>query len=50
MLQGWKDNEDYLMHEDVERLHEVLTERCLRFGATPGRAPVGFGPRVPDPG
>jgi hypothetical protein len=30
MLRGWKDSSDYLMHEDVERLHELLTERCLR--------------------
>lgn len=30
MLQGWKDSEDYLMHEDVERLHELLAERCMQ--------------------
>jgi hypothetical protein len=30
MLRGWKDSGEYLMHEDAERLHELLTERCLR--------------------
>lgn len=30
MLRGWKDSEEYLMNEDVERLHDALTERCLR--------------------
>lgn len=30
MLRGWKDSEEYLMHEDVERLHDLLTERCIR--------------------
>lgn len=30
MLRGWKNSEEYLMHEDVERLHELLTERCMR--------------------
>lgn len=42
MLRGWKDNEDYLMHEDVERLQELLTARCLRFADNPARAPVSF--------
>jgi hypothetical protein len=32
MLRGWKDSGEYLMHEDVERLHELLTERCLHPG------------------
>jgi hypothetical protein len=30
MLRGWKDSDEYLMNEDVERLHEALTERCIR--------------------
>lgn len=30
MLRGWKDSEEYLMNEDVERLHQLLTERCMR--------------------
>lgn len=30
MLRGWKDSEEFLMNEDVERLHELLTERCRR--------------------
>jgi hypothetical protein len=30
MLRGWKDSEEYLMNEDVERLHALLTERCMR--------------------
>jgi hypothetical protein len=30
MVRGWKDSGEYLMHEDSERLHELLTERCLR--------------------
>lgn len=30
MLRGWKDPDDHLMHEDVEKLHELLTERCTR--------------------
>jgi hypothetical protein len=42
MLRGWKDSADYLMHEDVERAQEILTERCLRFGADPATAPVSF--------
>lgn len=30
MLRGWKDQNDYLMNEDVEKLQESLTERCTR--------------------
>lgn len=44
MLRGWKDGEEYLMHEDVERLQELLTERCIRFGNQPAKAPVSFNP------
>ena len=29
MLSGWKDNNDYLMNEDVDALHKNLTERCV---------------------
>lgn len=28
MLSGWKDQADYLMNEDVEALHNLLTTRC----------------------
>jgi len=28
MLSGWKDQADYLMNEDVEALHRLLTSRC----------------------
>jgi hypothetical protein len=28
MLSGWKDQADYLMDEDVDALHELLTTRC----------------------
>ena len=28
MLRGWKDQADYLMNEDVDALHELLTSRC----------------------
>lgn len=31
MLTGWKDQEDYLMNEDVEAVHKLLTEYCTRF-------------------
>lgn len=31
MLTGWKDQADYLMNEDVEAVHKLLTERCTRF-------------------
>ena len=33
MLSGWKDQADYLMNEDVDALHELLTTRCK---LTPG--------------
>ena len=33
MLRGWKDSADYLMNEDVDALHEMLTSRCK---LTPG--------------
>ena len=32
MLRGWKDQNDYLMNEDVEKLQKLLTARCTRFG------------------
>ena len=28
MLSGWKDQADYLMNEDVDALHKLLTSRC----------------------
>ena len=28
MLRGWKDSADYLMNEDVDALHDMLTSRC----------------------
>lgn len=28
MLRGWKDQADYLMNEDVDALHQLLTSRC----------------------
>lgn len=28
MLRGWKDSAEYLMNEDVDALHELLTSRC----------------------
>ena len=28
MLRGWKDEADYLMNEDVDSLHDLLTSRC----------------------
>lgn len=31
MLRGWRDQDDYLMSEDVEKLHALLTHRCTRF-------------------
>lgn len=34
MLTGWKDQKDYLMNEDVEAVHELLTQRCTRFAKT----------------
>jgi len=30
MLTGWKDQDDYLMNEDVESVQAQLTERCTR--------------------
>jgi len=34
MIRGWKDQTDYLMNEDVDALHEMLTSRCsLRTAA-----------------
>lgn len=33
MLRGWKDSADYLMNEDVDALHDMLTSRCK---LTPG--------------
>jgi hypothetical protein len=32
MLRGWKDQHDYLMNEEVEKLQKLLTDRCTRFG------------------
>ena len=32
MLHGWKDKNDYLMDEQVEKLQKLLTDRCTRFG------------------
>ena len=34
MLRGWKDRSDYLMDEDVDSLHQLLTTRC-RLVANP---------------
>lgn len=31
MLTGWRDQKDYLLNEDVEAIHAMLTERCTRF-------------------
>ena len=31
MLTGWKDPNDFLMNEDVDKVQKVLTERCVRF-------------------
>lgn len=31
MLTGWRDESDYLLNEDVETIHQMLTERCTRF-------------------
>lgn len=33
MLLGWKDTADYLMNEDVDALHRLLTARCSLKGA-----------------
>lgn len=32
MLRGWKDQNDYLMNEEVEKLQNLLTGRCTRYG------------------
>ena len=32
MLRGWKDKADYLMNEDVDALHQLLTTRCSLRG------------------
>ncbi len=32
MLSGWKDQNDYLMNEEVEKLQKLLTDLCMRFG------------------
>ena len=32
MLRGWKDQNDYLMNEEVEKLQKLLTDLCMRFG------------------
>ncbi|MBT8099168.1 MAG: NERD domain-containing protein [Gammaproteobacteria bacterium] len=34
MIRGWKDQADFLMNEDVEALHEMLTSRCKRSDAS----------------
>ncbi|MDH3433196.1 MAG: NERD domain-containing protein [Gammaproteobacteria bacterium] len=31
MIRGWKDQADYLMNEDVDALHKLLTSRCSLF-------------------
>jgi len=31
MLSGWKDQNDYLMTEDVASIQNMLTQRCTRF-------------------
>jgi hypothetical protein len=31
MLIGWKDPNEFLMNEDVDKVQEMLTERCTRF-------------------
>ncbi len=31
MLTGWRDQKDYLLDEDVEAIHSMLTKRCTRF-------------------
>lgn len=32
MLRGWKDQADFLMNEDVDAIHELLTSRCRMSG------------------
>jgi len=34
MLQGWKDKANYLMDEDVDAIHALLTTRCRASGKT----------------
>ncbi len=31
MIKGWKDQKDFLMNEDVDAIHKLLTRRCTRF-------------------
>ena len=31
MLTGWKDPNDFLMNEDMDKVQKMLTERCTRF-------------------
>jgi hypothetical protein len=31
MLRGWKNQQEYLMNEDVEEIQKLLTSRCTRF-------------------
>ena len=31
IISGWKDQQDFLMTEDVTKVQEMLTERCTRF-------------------
>jgi hypothetical protein len=31
MITGWKDPNDFLMNEDVDKVQKMLTERCTRF-------------------
>lgn len=31
MLSGWKDQQDFMMTEDVAKVQEMLTRRCTRF-------------------
>ena len=31
MLSGWKDEQDFLMTEDVAKIQKMLTEHCTRF-------------------
>ena len=37
MLTGWKTHADQLMHDDVDRLQELMTARCLRAGGPDSR-------------
>ena len=32
MLRGWKDQNDYLLNEEVEKLQKLLAARCMPFG------------------